>query len=188
MGNMLGLIMAALLLVILTGILISLLLTDRRERIDDTNRKIILRGGKNMDPYAAADGDGIIGEDMSRDPTIVQTVQQKQSVQMLCLTELKSRCMYRGQFHNRQLFIGRRPQLTGPEQAGQLCVEAPGVSQVHCRIYETRDGYAVEDCRSTNHTWVNGKKVAGSVRLKSGDLLRIADRVYQVQFTLEHTT
>jgi ABC transport system ATP-binding/permease protein len=51
-------------------------------------------------------------------------------------------------------------------------VDAALVSRVHCRLTATRDGVEVEDLKSTNGTFVNGKRVKHA-RLANGDRLRV---------------
>lgn len=65
-----GLIAAIAVLVIAAAVLISLLWENRSEKAKRTNKKIILAGGKNVNPDAATDGDGIIGRDISRENTV----------------------------------------------------------------------------------------------------------------------
>ena len=45
----------------------------------------------------------------------------------------------------------------------------------HARIEARRDGVWVQDLESTNGTYVNGERVAGSVRLGPGDVLRVGE-------------
>jgi pSer/pThr/pTyr-binding forkhead associated (FHA) protein len=45
----------------------------------------------------------------------------------------------------------------------------------HARIESRRDGVWVQDLGSTNGTYVNGERVAGSYRLAPGDVLRVGE-------------
>ena len=54
------------------------------------------------------------------------------------------------------------------------------VSGNHGRISKTAAGWQVEDCGSTNRTFVNGVRIQKQI-LKRGDILRIAT----LDFTLE---
>lgn len=168
------------------GILFSLLCTQRREKVRETNRKVILRYGKNVNPDASAVGDGIIGEDMSRDNTVVKEKKCTGGMQFLYLMELKSRTVYRGRFRDGQILIGRAENGSVRQKDGELFVEDSKVSHIHCCIFFGRDSCIIEDCHSTNHTWVNGMQVTARTELKNGDLLKLASRVYQVQFSSEH--
>lgn len=186
MSRIIWLILLAVLLAVLTVVLILLLRERRREKISRTNKKIILHGGKNVNPEAAAAGDGIIREDMGRDDTVVRKKGNRRQVYILCLTELKSQAVYRGRFHGSQLLVGRREHSASSREAGMLCLDNPKVSRIHCRIYEENGSFMVEDCRSANHTWVNGKKITDSGILQTGDMLKLANQTYQVEFLSEY--
>ena len=72
-----GLIVAIVVLVISVAVLISLLWESHSERVKSTNKKIILSGGKNVNPGAVTDGDGIIGRDISRENTVIRRFPRK---------------------------------------------------------------------------------------------------------------
>jgi FHA domain-containing protein/uncharacterized protein DUF4388 len=59
----------------------------------------------------------------------------------------------------------------------------PGISGYHARMFRTTDGYAIEDLKSRNGTWVNGGRVFHAT-LRNGDHLRIGatDLDYEVIF------
>jgi ABC transport system ATP-binding/permease protein len=61
--------------------------------------------------------------------------------------------------------VGRAPRA-------DFIVDAALVSRLHCRITATADNLEVVDLKSTNGTFVNGKRVTKG-RLGSGDLLRV---------------
>ncbi len=58
-----------------------------------------------------------------------------------------------------------------------------GVSGYHARIYRSPDGYAIEDLKSRNGTWVNGTRVYQS-QLAHADHVRLGatDMTYEVLF------
>ena len=189
MNMIIILIPAAVILVFLLIILGSLLWANYMEKIRITNKKVILRGGKNVNPDAAANGDGIIGEDMSHDQTVVKRRRHKKNMpgREIWLTELQSQTVYRGRFYHHQLLVGRMEDPAEVSGDGMIRIDDTKVSHVHCRIYQENDSYMVEDCCSTNHTWVNGMQITVPVNLKNGDMLRLANKVYQVQFVKAHT-
>ncbi len=53
-------------------------------------------------------------------------------------------------------------------------------SSVHARIYQHSNGWYVDDLDSTNGTFVNGKKVAGSQIIVSGDRLQVGQTIFEV--------
>jgi len=60
-----------------------------------------------------------------------------------------------------------------------------GVSAQHARIFLGPDGYAIEDLKSRNGTWVNGERITTAV-LRNGDRIRLGatDLSYGVLFDL----
>lgn len=180
------LVVTVLILVVLLAVLVSLLYAGHGEKVKDINKRVILRGGKNVNPDAAACGDGIIGEDMDQDDTIVRGKGRRRgkNTEMLCLTEMESRRAYQGAFSQGQLMIGRGDSSLRRQKEGQLWLDDRKVSQMHCLVFRENGVYWVEDCDSTNHTWVNGGRVTGAVNLWEGDLLRLANKEYQVRFIM----
>lgn len=76
------------------------------------------------------------------------------------------------------------PFYVGSEaEINQLPVEDSTVSRQHAVILrgEQTGSYDVQDLKSTNGTWVNGKRIMWDrpMRLKNGDVIRFAAREYQ---------
>jgi hypothetical protein len=69
----------------------------------------------------------------------------------------------------------------GRQRDNEIQLQDLGVSGHHARIYRGPDGYAVEDLKSRNGTWVNGARVYHAT-LQNGDTLRvgITDLRFQV--------
>jgi pSer/pThr/pTyr-binding forkhead associated (FHA) protein len=61
--------------------------------------------------------------------------------------------------------VGRAPRA-------DFIVDAALVSRLHCRLTAGDDGLEVVDLKSTNGTYVNGKRVTKG-RLAKGDTLRV---------------
>ncbi len=60
----------------------------------------------------------------------------------------------------------------GRQQDNRIQLNDLGVSSHHARIFRGPDGYVVEDLKSRNGTWVNGKRVSLSI-LKDADEIRL---------------
>jgi pSer/pThr/pTyr-binding forkhead associated (FHA) protein len=60
----------------------------------------------------------------------------------------------------------------GRADGADFIVEAPLVSRVHCRLEAAGGAVTVTDLKSTNGTYINGKRVEQGV-LKEGDRLRV---------------
>lgn len=174
------LIFGAVLLAVMIGILILLLCTEYREKVIDTNKKVIVQGGKNLNSKVKSDD--ILGEEWGKAITVIQDDTREIWRRFLCLTEQKSHRMYMGQFMDRKIMVGREEKGLEHYEKGKLFVKDPKVSYEHCCIYQERDYYLVKDCCSANHTWVNDQAVTTALPLKSGDRLRLANKTYEVRF------
>jgi pSer/pThr/pTyr-binding forkhead associated (FHA) protein len=60
----------------------------------------------------------------------------------------------------------------GRTRRADIVVEAPLVSRLHCRLEAADEAIAVVDLKSTNGTFVNGKRVTRAA-VRSGDRLTI---------------
>ena len=63
-------------------------------------------------------------------------------------------------------------KTVGRSTGAEFIVEAALVSRLHCQLTATDDSVQVKDLRSTNGTFVNGKRVTAA-ELKEGDKLSI---------------
>jgi pSer/pThr/pTyr-binding forkhead associated (FHA) protein len=80
--------------------------------------------------------------------------------------------------------IGSSAVTVGRGKSCRLRVTDPAVSTVHCRI-TSRAGRdrILEDCGSTNGTFVNGRRIDAPVELRYGDRIRIGSTI--VRFYVE---
>ena len=74
--------------------------------------------------------------------------------------------------------VGRAPRA-------DFVVDAALVSRVHCRLTATDDRLEVVDLKSTNGTFVNGKRVQ-KAHLSAGDRLRVGRVELTVRTTARH--
>ena len=75
--------------------------------------------------------------------------------------------------------LGRAPRA-------DFIVDAALVSRLHCRLEVTEDRIDVIDLKSTNGTFVNGRRVLRA-RVRSGDLLQIGRLALTVQRSVEES-
>jgi serine phosphatase RsbU (regulator of sigma subunit) len=66
--------------------------------------------------------------------------------------------------------IGRHPGC-------QVVFDNPAISRHHAQVLESHGNYFVEDLRSRNGTFLNGKLLDGRTQLEDGDQVRISDVV-----------
>lgn len=69
--------------------------------------------------------------------------------------------------------IGRRREM-------DLQILSPVVSGIHARILITPGFAVVQDCDSTNGTWVNGRRVTGDTMVSDGDVIEIGSAVFRI--------
>ncbi|HEY3056943.1 MAG TPA: DUF4388 domain-containing protein [Thermoanaerobaculia bacterium] len=71
----------------------------------------------------------------------------------------------------------------GRQRDNHIQITDLGVSGYHARIFRTAEGYAIEDLKSRNGTWINGGRIFHAT-LRDGDQLRIGatDLRYEVLF------
>ncbi len=69
----------------------------------------------------------------------------------------------------------------GRRKDNDLIVNSPKVSGNHCMLYVEHGKVYIQDMASTNGTKLNGSLVQETRELKTGDMLAIADRKYQVE-------
>jgi diguanylate cyclase (GGDEF)-like protein len=62
--------------------------------------------------------------------------------------------------------------VIGREESAGICLDDPSVSRRHARIVRDGEGYAIEDLRSTNGTFVAASRVERAV-LASGDRIQV---------------
>lgn len=85
---------------------------------------------------------------------------------------------YYDYFLEHQLMIGRA-------EAGSIAeIQLPDamVSQRHCRIYRQGEQILIQDLGSTNHTYLNGCRIEGTMPLTSGDTIKLGQTVFQFQY------
>lgn len=63
--------------------------------------------------------------------------------------------------------------VLGRSAATDIPIEDPGVSRQHFRVEKRGSDYVVMDLGSTNGTFVDGRKVAGEVRLADGSVISL---------------
>lgn len=65
----------------------------------------------------------------------------------------------------------------GRDITNDIVINDREVSRHHLRLMLSSDGLTIEDLGSTNGTFVNGKRVTGSISLKNGDMLGLGETV-----------
>ena len=69
----------------------------------------------------------------------------------------------------------------GRGDSADINVDDPFASSAHARIYARGDFMQLEDMGSTNGTYLNGRQVKATERLKVADVIRIGDSEYRYE-------
>lgn len=77
--------------------------------------------------------------------------------------------------------------LIGRQRDNSIPLADLGISGHHARIYRGPDGYAIEDLKSRNGTWLNGARTFHSL-LHNGDAIRIGATELRYEILYEGTT
>jgi serine phosphatase RsbU (regulator of sigma subunit)/pSer/pThr/pTyr-binding forkhead associated (FHA) protein len=78
-----------------------------------------------------------------------------------------------------QIFpIARDSVILGRHPECDVVLDAGAVSRQHARIVKIGDDYLVEDLRSRNGTFLNGRRVEGQEKLAENDQIKICDLVF----------
>ena len=69
----------------------------------------------------------------------------------------------------------------GRSDGAEIRVDDPFASSAHARIFPRGEYMYLEDMGSTNGTYLNGRQVKSTERLRMADLIRIGDTEYRYQ-------
>ncbi len=73
--------------------------------------------------------------------------------------------------------VGFTPRIIGRSRDADVDLRDPGISGLHCRVRREAVNILVEDLRSTNGTYIDGQRVAGTGRLPPGSVLQVGGTV-----------
>ncbi len=83
----------------------------------------------------------------------------------------------RGPQPNQQYDLTRDTITLGRDLTNDIVINDPEVSRHHARLVFSAGGYAIEDLRSTNGTFVNRRRITGLQPLAPGDLIGLGETV-----------
>ncbi len=69
----------------------------------------------------------------------------------------------------------------GRGEAADILIADTSVSDLHSRLAVAGDRLTIQDLGSTNGTFLNDRRIAGTAELGSGDTVRIGRTIMEVQ-------
>lgn len=169
-------ILAMLIITAIAGIcyLISLKKPEHREKMQGSRRNVAVRKGVPVDHQE----NGYFLKSMRQRNTVHMEVTERGRMWNLMLREEGTgRMLFHGYFSG-ELLVGR-----GKDGRRRKAVcDHPEVSKEHCRIFEYENHLYLEDRNAKNHTYLNGKLVTKTERLRDGDILSLGNVRVQVFF------
>ena len=172
---------AAIIIVILFWIHMTVLILIGLRKSASYNHRIYLSGGRTVGENQAADYHQILNDIDEMDQTIIKSknsVTSSFSFVYVRLYQLYTGKCYDTYLEN-TLQIGRVGSQKGNTPV--LILDDPMVSKKHCMLYRRGDQILIQDLESTNHTYVNGSCIQGAVPITHGDHLSLGSSQYQFQ-------
>lgn len=76
--------------------------------------------------------------------------------------------------HDLQAFVlGDGANVVGRDADCEVLIDASGVSRRHAEIHISPEGITVQDLRSKNGTWVNGRRISSALEIRDGDRIQV---------------
>lgn len=80
-----------------------------------------------------------------------------------------------------EIQLGTEPLTVGRASESGLVLRDEYTSSHHARFIPGPDAWVLQDLDSTNGTFVNGRRMRSSVRLKSGDVIKIGATSFELR-------
>src|SRR3954468_17792907 len=80
----------------------------------------------------------------------------------------------------KQLSFDKNEATIGRVQGNDVVLPKGNVSKRHCRIYSQDGHFSVEDLKSTNGTYVNGRKITEPTVVSTADKVYVGDFIVRV--------
>lgn len=170
----------AMTVVLLFAIQITFWVVGSLRKNNAYNQMIFLSGGKYVGVHRGIEHRHLLGDIDELGDTIYrgeESVTSSFSMVYVRLYQLYTGKCYEANLEN-VLQIGR---VEGNAGIPFLILEDPMISKRHCLLFRRGDQIFIQDLESTNHTFVNGCQVQGTVPITHGDQLSLGSSQYQFQ-------
>lgn len=158
-----------------------LLLIRYLQRDNSYNQNISVHGGRAVGENQWENADSLMYEQRDTEDTVFERPQSRVTSSLLGLYIRLSRPdtgQYWDYYLKHELILGR----SGVNSEADIQIADAMVSGRHCRIYRQGEQVLIQDLGSKNHTWLNGCRIEGTMPLTCGDMLKIGESIFQVQY------
>ncbi|MFO7539700.1 MAG: FHA domain-containing protein [Chloroflexota bacterium] len=83
----------------------------------------------------------------------------------------------KGPYPNQEYLLSESPMSVGRSPDNEIAIQDPEISRRHARITYSGGLYQIEDSGSTNGSFVNGRRVQGTVILQHGDRILLGESI-----------
>jgi len=125
--------------------------------------------------------------DVSDDTNLLVSVEAKLSYKDVVKPTIAQLTITSGEDTGLMFPLTEAEYLIGRQRDNQIPLADLGISGHHVRIYRGPDGYAIEDLKSRNGTWLNGARTFHAL-LHSGDQIRIGATELHYEILYDGTT
>jgi hypothetical protein len=125
--------------------------------------------------------------EVSDDTSLLVSVEAKLSYKDVVKPTIAQLTIISGEDTGLMFPLTEAENLIGRQRDNQISLADLGISGHHVRIYRGPDGYAIEDLKSRNGTWLNGARTFHAL-LHSGDQIRIGATELRYEILYDGTT
>lgn len=114
-------------------------------------------------------------------PTNFDATIQKPNQPLIATGNSNVGCMIRihpFQLENRLIRLNQSKFIIGRDPACDIVCDDGSISRNHAIVRRTKDGFTIEDCQSTNGTFVDGVKVQ-NILLASGSQIQVGNHIFK---------
>ncbi len=101
----------------------------------------------------------------------------KQSGDRLFMPSSAKLIVLEGPSPGEEIEITQPEMVVGRDASSDLVIASPMVSRRHARLFQSEDGYWIEDLGSSNKTYLNGQPLTSPQRLHSGDAIQLGSAI-----------
>ncbi len=155
---------------------------------DDTNRGVPVSTQDDTvrQPATTFNPDATMREGVGDDTDLLVSREARLSWSDVVKPVVAQLTISNGDSAGRVITLTESEYKIGRQRDNHIQLSDLGVSGDHARLFRSEDGYAIEDLKSRNGTWINGGRIFHAT-LRDGDQLRIGGTDLRYEVVVEPT-